>query len=168
MDRISRELLQKYNREYAGAEEEYSLEEHEYRLLKKKYLEVKGKAEMYRNKYTDKCIECLKYGAWGGVFVWFYYHAIVRILSHVYGPAAAVIGAILGVALLLYGIFFLHKVWRVYLEGTSPRARAIARKKRMTPLTLSAENYNMQALELENRLKEMERKRLDEKWIDKA
>ena len=140
--------------------------EREYRLVEDKYENAKSNAAMYRAEYKRRCGVCVGYLGIAVIMVMFYNGTITVMFNYgpplIYGYAGIMrlicisIGAI-------YGIFLFKKIYDVYLEGYSPRARKLAEKSGRLPLTLRAEKFDYEASKYENRLKEIQELMLENK-----
>ncbi len=132
--------------------------EREYRLVEDEYNKAKATAAGFRGEYKRKCDICIGYVGLAVIMVMFYNGTIT--VMYQFGPPlvysiAGVMRIIYLVIGAIYGIFLLKKIYNVYLEGYSPRARKLAERSRRIPLTQKAEKYDEEASKYENRLNEI-------------
>lgn len=133
--------------------------EREYRLVEDEYNKAKATAAGFRGEYKRKCDICIGYVGLAVIMVMFYYLTIIFPSNYgppIIAPIIIVMRFVYWAIGAIYVIFLLKKIYNVYLEGYSPRARKLAERSKRIPLTQKAEKYDEEASKYENRLNEIQ------------
>lgn len=128
--------------------------------LKNRREKASRRAKKCREDYKELCKEC-----WGYILCLipiyiFYKITIVLIIEMniLFVSKAAIVSKYAYFSMcFVYVVFILRKIWTIYMEGESPRARWLASETNHIPLTLLAERYENEVLKMDIRINEMER-----------
>lgn len=133
--------------------------EREYRMLEEEYHRANVRASGARKYYRRQCVECWGYIAFAGI-LWLYDALTMGNLVGMGDMFAVAWGQ--GTRMVyypicaMYGVIVLRKIYKVYMDGYSPRARMLAARRGKKPLTLQAEEADVKAARCAARLQEIE------------
>jgi len=124
-------------------------------------------ATNYRNKYKNKSKICVVYVSLAMLMVLFYKGTFTHTVPML-SPIIIILRPIFWVIGGIYGVFLIKKILDLYLDGYSPRARKLAVKFKITPITVAAENFDKKANHYANILKDIEDLIMEEEIKEKC